>query len=80
MLFSKSSAKVQKIIEKNEGNHTKYCNNLQELAKTGKAENKFRTFAVSKGIKGSAQAREESRQSERLFRQKNKSTEVFKTR
>ena len=29
MLFSKSSAKVQKIIEKNEEIHTKYCNNLQ---------------------------------------------------
>ena len=29
MLFSKSSAKVQKIIEKNEDNYTKYCNNLQ---------------------------------------------------
>ena len=29
MLFSKSSAKVQKIIEKNEENYTKYCNNLQ---------------------------------------------------
>ena len=29
MLFSKSSAKVQKIIEKNEENHTKYYNNLQ---------------------------------------------------
>jgi len=51
MLFSKSSAKVQKIIEKNEENYTKYCNNLQQLARTGKAENKFRTFAVSKGSK-----------------------------
>ena len=29
MLFSKSSAKVQKIIEKNEENYTKYYNNLQ---------------------------------------------------
>ena len=29
MLFSKASAKVQKIIEKNEENYTKYCNNLQ---------------------------------------------------
>ena len=47
MLFSKSSAKVQKIIEKNKENYTKYCNNLQQLARTGKAENKFRTFAVA---------------------------------
>ena len=66
MLFSKAHAKVQKIIEKNKENCTKYCNNLQQLARTGKAENKFRTFAVSKGIKGSAQAREESRQSNKL--------------
>ena len=67
MLFSKSSAKVQKIIEKNEENYTKYCNNLQQLARTGKAENKYRTFAVSKGIKGSAQAGEESRQSNKII-------------
>ena len=29
MLFSNSHAKVQKIIEKNEENYTKYYNNLQ---------------------------------------------------
>ena len=67
MLFSKAHAKVQKIIEKNEENYTKYCNNLQQLARTGKAENKFRTFAVSKGIKGSAQAGDESRQSNKII-------------
>ena len=55
-------AKVIKIIEKNEENYTKYCNNLQELARTFKAKNKFRTFAVSKGNKGSAQAGDEWRQ------------------
>ena len=36
----------------------------KELARTGKAEKRFRTFAVSKGIKGSAQARGELEQRE----------------